>query len=154
VLVQDIDKDDVFRGRAVVRENLPAGRVSFIALPIRIGVETVGVLACHRIRTRNRAIANDVSMLKILATLIGQLLQLHAMLEAKTRVLEEQNHILLQALEHETARYGIIGTSPALLKAISELERVSDATASVLLLGESRTGKELFARALHLAEAV
>jgi Nif-specific regulatory protein len=89
--------------------------------------------------------------LKILATLIGQLLQLHAMLEAKTRVLEEQNHILLQALEHETARYGIIGTSPALLKAISELERVSDATASVLLLGESGTGKELFARALHLA---
>jgi Nif-specific regulatory protein len=31
-----------------------------------------------------------------------------------------------------------------------ELERVSEASASVLLLGESGTGKELFARAVHL----
>jgi Nif-specific regulatory protein len=38
-----------------------------------------------------------------------------------------------------------------LLRAISELERVSDSAASVLLLGDSGTGKELFARALHLA---
>jgi Nif-specific regulatory protein len=151
VLVQDIDKDDSFLARAVSRDHLPPGRVAFIALPIRIGDRTAGVLACHRIRTRNRAIANDVSMLRILATLIGQLLQLHAALEAKTRALEEQNQILLHALEHETARYGIIGTSAPLLRAISELERVSDATASVLLLGESGTGKELFARALHLA---
>lgn len=151
VLVQDIDRDDTFLARAVLREHLPPGPVSFIALPIRIETRTVGVLACHRIRTRNRAIASDVSILRILATLIGQLLQLHAMLEAKTRALEEQNQILLHALEHETARYGIIGASAPLLKAISELERVSDSTASVLLLGESGTGKELFARALHLA---
>lgn len=151
VIVQDIDRDEVFLARAVAREDLPPGPVSFIALPVRIGDQTVGVLACHRIRTRHRAIANDVSLLRILATLIGQLLQLHAMLEAKTRALEEQNRILLHALEHETARYGIVGTSAPLLRAISELERVSDATASVLLLGESGTGKELFARALHLA---
>ncbi len=151
VIVQDIDRDTVFLARAVAREHLPPGPVSFIALPIRIADQTVGVLACHRIRMRNRAIANDVSILRILATLIGQLLQLHAMLEAKTRALEEQNQMLLHALEHETARYGIVGASAPLLKAISELERVSDATASVLLLGESGTGKELFARALHLA---
>lgn len=151
VLVQNIDKDDVFLARAVKRENLPPGPVSFIALPIRIGERTMGVLACHRIRTRNRAITNDLSILRILATLIGQLLHLHAILEAKTRALEEQNQILLNALEHKTARYGIVGTSAPLLRAISELERVSNATASVLLLGESGTGKELFARALHLA---
>jgi len=151
VIVQDIDRDDGFLARAVAREHLPPGPVSFIALPVRIGDQTVGVLACHRIRTRNRAIANDVSLLRILATLIGQLLQLHAILEARTRELEERNRILVHALENETARYGIIGTSAPLLRAISELERVSDATASVLLLGESGTGKELFARALHLA---
>ena len=151
VIVQDIDRDDTFLARAVHRDQLPPGPVSFIALPVRIENRTVGVLACHRIRTRNRAISSDVSILRILATLIGQLLQLHAMLEAKTRALEEQNQILLHALEHTTARYGIIGASAPLLKAISELERVSDATASVLLLGESGTGKELFARALHLA---
>lgn len=151
IIVQDIDRDENFLGRAVERENLPSGPVSFIALPIRIEQKTIGVLACHRIRTRSRALADDLSILRILATLAGQLLQLQAMLEAKTRELEQQNQILIHALEHETARYGIIGTSPPLLRAISELEKVSDSTASVLLLGESGTGKELFARALHLA---
>ena len=70
---------------------------------------------------------------------------------ATTRGLQERNDQLTRALESAAARYGIVGTSPALLRALGELERVSSATASVLLLGESGTGKELFARALHLA---
>jgi Nif-specific regulatory protein len=49
------------------------------------------------------------------------------------------------------ARYGLIGNSPPLLRALGELERVSQTQATVLLLGESGTGKELFARAVHLA---
>jgi len=44
-----------------------------------------------------------------------------------------------------------VGQSPPLLKALGELERVSQSQATVLLLGESGTGKELFARAVHLA---
>ncbi|GAB7539855.1 sigma-54-dependent Fis family transcriptional regulator [Burkholderia sp. 3C] len=151
IIVQDIDQDDLFLARAVPRELLPPGPVSFIAMPIRIEGRSVGVLACHRIRMRNRTLASDISILRILATLAGQLLQLEAMMKAKTRALEEQNEMLMHALEHGSAKYGIVGTSPALLRAISELERVADASAAVLLLGESGTGKELFARALHLS---
>ncbi|WP_454763918.1 sigma 54-interacting transcriptional regulator [Cupriavidus campinensis] len=150
-IVQDIDNEPRFLLKAVERAQLPAGPVSFIAMPIKIGHHTAGVLACHRIRTRNRALADDVTVLRILATLTGQLLQLQGMLKAETRELEQRNAMLSRALQTDTARYGIVGTSPALLRAISELERVSDATASVLLTGESGTGKELFARALHLA---
>ena len=151
VIVQDIDREEIFLGRAVNRARLPPGPVAFIALPLRIDQRTIGVLACHRIRTRTRPIADDVAMLGILATLAGQLLQLQSMLEARTRELVEQNAVLTRALRGAAARYGIIGTSPPVLRAISELEQVSDTPASVLLLGESGTGKELFARALHLA---
>jgi Nif-specific regulatory protein len=151
VIVQDIDREEIFLGRAVHRDSLPPGPVSFIALPLRIDQRTIGVLACHRIRTRTRPIADDVAMLRILATLAAQLLQLQSMLEARTRELVEQNAVLTRALRGAAARYGIIGTSPPVLRAIAELEQVSDTPASVLLLGESGTGKELFARALHLA---
>ena len=150
-IVQDIDQEPSFLARAVERSKLPPGPVAFIALPISIDRVTVGVLACHRIRRRSRAIADDLTLLRILATLVGQLLQLETRLQEKTQALEQQNAALARALESATARYGIIGTSPRLLSAISELERVSDSAASVLLLGESGTGKELFARALHLA---
>ena len=151
IIVQDIDAEPQFLARAVARAQLPQEVVAFIALPIEVNREVIGVLACHRIRSRDRQLADDVAVLKILATLAGQLLRLQALVGEKTRALQAKNLLLTRALETAAARYGIIGTSPALLRALSELERVADASASVLLLGESGTGKELFARAVHLS---
>jgi Nif-specific regulatory protein len=150
-IVQDVDAEPAFLFRAVARERLPPETVAFIALPIEVERRTVGVLACHRIRSRHRQLSDDVALLRILATLAGQLLQLQRLVAATTRGLQARNEQLTRALESAAARYGIVGTSAPLLSALGELERVSSATASVLLLGESGTGKELFARALHLA---
>jgi Nif-specific regulatory protein len=150
-IVQDVDAEPAFLFRAVPRSRLPPETVAFIALPIEVDRRTIGVLACHRIRSRSRQLADDVAVLGILAALAGRLLQLERLVAATTRGLQEHNALLTRALESSAARYGIVGTAPELLRAIDELERVSAAAASVLLLGESGTGKELFARALHLA---
>ena len=149
-IVQDIDAEPRFLARAVERSQLPQETVAFIAMPIEVERRAVGVLAVHRIRRRSRALADDVAVLRILATLVGQLLQLRSLVEAETRRLAERNALRERALESASARYGIVGTSPALLRALGELERVSRAEAAVLLLGDSGTGKELFARAVHL----
>lgn len=151
VIVQDIDKEPLFLGRAVERARLPPGVVAFLVLPIRMGHRTVGALACHRIRHRDRPLADDLAMLRIMVTMIGQLLTLNERVGEKTRELEARNEMLTRALSADRVRYGIIGSSPALLKALAQIEQVSAAQASVLLLGESGSGKELFARALHLA---
>jgi len=150
-LVQDVDAEPAFLFRSVPRARLPPETVAFIALPIEVDRRTIGVLACHRIRSRDRQLADDVAVLGILATLAGRLLQLERLVADTTRNLEARNAQLTEALHSSAARYGIVGAAPPLLQAISALERVSSASASVLLLGESGTGKELFARALHLA---
>ena len=151
MVVQDIDAEPQFLARAVARDQLPVDTVAFLALPIELNNRTVGVLACHRIRSRLRHLNDDLALLKILATLAGQILQLQDLVQEKTRTLEARNALLTDALDAAAVRYGIIGHSNVLLQAIGELERVSNAKASVLLLGESGTGKELFARALHLS---
>ncbi len=150
-VVQDVDAEPAFLFRCVPRHRLPPETVAFIALPIELEGRTLGVLACHRIRSRSRLLADDVAVLGILATLAGRLLQLERLVADATRGLRQRNEVLTQALRGSAARYGIVGSAPALLNAIGELERVSAAQATVLLLGESGTGKELFARALHLA---
>ena len=150
-IVQDIDAEPLFLFRAVERSQLPPETVAFIALPIEVKNVPIGVLACHRLRSRQRHLNDDLAVLRVLATLAGQLLQLEELVAEQTRQLEARNAVLAQALNTKSARYGLIGNSPPLLQALGELERVSQTTATVLLLGESGTGKELFARAVHLA---
>jgi len=150
-IVQDVDAEPLFLFRTVPRDRLPPQTVAFIALPIDVNGATIGVLACHRIRSRQRHLNDDLAVLRILATLAGQLLQLEQLVAEQTRQLMARNAALARALDSASARYGLIGQSPALLQALSELERVSQSQATVLLLGESGTGKELFARAVHLA---
>src|SRR6476619_6042351 len=80
----------------------------------------------------------------------------------------DSNHLLLlvdRALEQArlrtenvllredwSRRYGfprILGESDVVKRAVSETQRVAQTEATVLLLGEAGTGKELFARAVH-----
>jgi len=148
-IVQDVDAEPLFLFRTVRRAQLPSETVAFIELPIAVNGTTVGVLGCHRIRQRH--LNDDLALLSILATLAGQLLQLEQLVAEQTRQLEARSEALSRAFDTRTARYGLIGSSPALLQALGELERVSQSQATVLLLGDSGTGKELFALAVHLA---
>ena len=150
-IVQDIDSEPDFLFRAIARAQLPDETVAFVALPIEVNGAPFGVLACHRLRSRQRRLSDDMALLSVLATLTGQLLQLERLVAEERAQLEARNQVLARALNAKSARYGMVGNSLPLLRALSELERVAQTQATVLLLGESGTGKELFARALHLA---
>jgi formate hydrogenlyase transcriptional activator len=50
---------------------------------------------------------------------------------------------------HDTTFDGIVGQSPALRKVLRLVEQVAVGDSTVLLLGETGTGKELIARAIH-----
>ncbi|MFA6310045.1 MAG: sigma 54-interacting transcriptional regulator [Sterolibacterium sp.] len=153
LIVQDIDAEPRYLARAVPRATLPQEVVSFIALPIEIDRRVAGVLGVHRLRSRQRALADDIQVLKTIAELIGQVLKLSRLIEERTATLEQENRSLKAALESRSparGSWGIVGESPLLLGALRQIEQVAASDASVLLLGESGTGKELFARALHL----
>ncbi|MBT2297635.1 sigma-54 interaction domain-containing protein [Pseudomonas fluorescens] len=56
---------------------------------------------------------------------------------------------LVRSASARPSNEGLVGSSPAFNRALSELQRVAPSMLPVLLLGESGTGKELFARAVH-----
>ncbi|MDE7466084.1 MAG: sigma-54 dependent transcriptional regulator [Muribaculaceae bacterium] len=60
---------------------------------------------------------------------------------------------MLQDVKQAKQRFGIIGNSPALDNAISRAIRVAPTDLSVLVIGESGAGKEVFPRIIHQSGA-
>ena len=65
------------------------------------------------------------------------------------RSLLRENVLLKERFSQELDTPEILGDSPALRRALDQVRRVAPTGATVLLLGESGSGKELFARAVH-----
>ncbi|MGA2434936.1 MAG: sigma-54 dependent transcriptional regulator [Bryobacteraceae bacterium] len=65
------------------------------------------------------------------------------------RALEDENGRLRAELGRRYEFDNIIGRSPAMQEIFSTIERVAPTRATVLLAGESGTGKDLIARAIH-----
>ena len=65
--------------------------------------------------------------------------------------LEAENVYLKEELKLEGSFNEIVGTSKSLAKILKQVEQVAKTDATVLILGETGTGKELIAKAVHRA---
>ncbi|OCG06513.1 hypothetical protein A9G13_09555 [Gilliamella sp. wkB178] len=63
--------------------------------------------------------------------------------------LTNENQYLSEEIHLFDSYREIVGQSKALQKVLEQVEMVADSSSSVLLLGETGTGKELFAKAIH-----
>jgi formate hydrogenlyase transcriptional activator len=113
--------------------------------------DSIGVLVLGSTR-KDAFQPEDLSLLNQVASQLAVALENHraaAEIDAlKQRLAEEKKF-----LEGETRSEGhfaeIVGDSPALKKVLDQVATVAPSDATVLILGETGTGKELVARALH-----
>jgi len=63
--------------------------------------------------------------------------------------LRTENRYLLAEREEEFNHYGIVGRSRVMQELIAKAEMVAESRSTVLITGETGTGKELLARAIH-----
>lgn len=65
------------------------------------------------------------------------------------KALRRKTFLLEKSLEKKYSFHGIIGKSPYMLEIFSLIEKISKYFSSVLVIGETGTGKEMVARAIH-----
>lgn len=63
--------------------------------------------------------------------------------------IREENKTLKAVMQLSQSTGGIVGKSPGLRRAVDLAKRVSDSSANVFISGETGTGKEVIARAVH-----
>ena len=135
-----------------------SGGWSGLAVPVSVSGDVVCALIIWT-PTRRRWSEAVVARVRLITEILGVALQRcrhEAALRASLETIERLNARLAadnSYLQEEIKTYHdfdeIVGEGPALRLALTRLGQVAPMNASVLLLGETGTGKELFARALH-----
>ena len=109
--------------------------------------------------TAHATVENAIEAMKLGAyDYLQKPFEVEELLVVVRRALEEQSlrrqhSYLLSEREEEFDHYGIVGRSRAIQEVIHKLERVAQAKSTVLITGETGTGKELVARAIHARSA-
>ncbi len=142
----DILHDDRLPNKPWMTAN---GLQSFAGHPLMFRKELLGVLALFGRRPlakeefdRLAVFANEAAVAIKNAQLFAEIEQLKNRLQAENLYLREEIK-----LEHNFEE--IIGNSPSIKAALRKVEQVAPTDSTVLILGETGTGKELIARAIH-----
>ncbi|MFO0695592.1 MAG: sigma 54-interacting transcriptional regulator [Polyangiales bacterium] len=130
---------------------LAAAIVSTIGIPLWKGEEILGVLQVDNRARPGMFREADLDRLALLAQAASQAFA-RAQLLSRLRAAEERQrteNVYLKRTEERRRFEGIVGEAPAMRRLLEQIRKVADTRVTVLIQGETGTGKELAASAVH-----
>ena len=122
---------------------------SFVGVPIKVGKKTIGVLAAQPVAGAEILLDEYARFLKMVANLIGQSVRLSHDVAKEKSVLTEERDVLRRTVRGQYGFDNIIGHNPAMRRIFEQVRLVAKWNTTVLIRGETGTGKELIANAIH-----
>ena len=149
IVVPQISAEPLFLNRTGTRGDQSARQRSFICVPIKRGRDTIGALSVDREYKEGLNFEKDLQFLTILSGLIAQTVTRIQAVNRERERLQSENRLLKLELSGKYQFENIISNSSRMLEVYEMMHQVKDSGATVLLRGESGTGKTLVAKAIH-----
>ena len=144
LMVNDVENDKRYL-RNIANEINYASK-TMMAVPMRVKDECIGVIEVINKVDGASFTQEDIEWLEIFANQAAlAIINARSMEEAKSEIQSLQNQLKTDQVYHT-----VITKSPVILEKLEMIDKVAKTDSSVLLLGESGVGKELFAEQIHL----
>jgi Nif-specific regulatory protein len=139
ILAEDVARDRYLRNRESLSD---LGATSLICAPVTFGDQVLGLIHLYCTDPLRALDAEDLEFAVAVAKQLG--VAAHQLLRQDS--LTAENRSLRDQLRVESE---LVGTSAPMKDIEAQIARVAGTTATVLIRGESGSGKELVARAIH-----
>ena len=147
LIVNDVEND--LRHSKKISNKIGYSSKTMIAAPMRVKEECIGVIELLNKKGNTSFTQEDLEWLEIFAN--------QAALAVRNAQNFEKAVVEIDQLQKElTLNKGyhiLVAKSPAILEKLEMIKRVAQTDSSVLILGESGVGKELFAEQIHFLSA-
>jgi Nif-specific regulatory protein len=138
----NLSKEAHFLDRTGARRSLNRAELTFLCVPIVYDARVIGVLSADKVARQVENLDRELAMLSSVAELLAKAVH--------SRAIEEENRRLRHLLgRSRTPSADIIGHSGVMQNIFGMVAQVADSNTTVLIHGETGTGKELVARAIH-----
>jgi Nif-specific regulatory protein len=153
VVVPRVSHEPLFLNRTGVFKEAEKGKdkdeLTYICVPITFDQKTLGALGVSLPYEKNGNYDREVKFFGIVASMIGQAVRVHRMIEAERQGLVQENQQLRHELKERYELRNIVGNSRPMQAVYEQVAQVASTNTTVLIRGESGTGKEMIAHALH-----
>lgn len=135
--------------RFLNRLGIYATDLPFIAVPIKVGGTVQGVLSAQPEEPDDGLLQDRAQFLEMVANLIGQNVRLSLEIQQEKASLEEERDLLRRTVRHQYGFDNVVGRSNVMRRVFDQVRLVSKWSTTVLIRGETGTGKELISNAIH-----
>ena len=150
VLIPDVTSDKRFKNELAIQQDFITRSMICVPLQTRSGV--IGVLYALNKLHDGQFIPKEVRLLEILSGTIAVSIEgvrFCGEIKQYADSLEKENVRLKSEVQGRFNLQGIIGSSDAMQCVFALMEKVIDTPTTVLITGETGTGKELIAKIIH-----
>ena len=147
IVIENVHNDMLFLNKSGHRNR---ETISYVAVPMMVENKVVGVVGANLTKYTEMDLEETIRILTIASTLYAQAISSHILVKKERERLEELKQYYKMEWDAKVHNFGdIIGDSPKMKQVFGVIERIAQSNVTILVRGETGTGKELVAAAIH-----